>query len=183
MRRCCLLFLTLAISGQPLSPWLIPYPGAEGVTRTSLVDRNEVTYTTDRKPDEVVSHYQRLITAAGLPFVPGFDGLGTSIRAAAAECDLLVNVREQGTGTLVRASCASKSTSSTASAIPVGVIAPPKSRPLTMEERRRQGEEETRRVLAEAEAKHKKRIDDMKVYDQPVDARSRKKDAALPREK
>jgi hypothetical protein len=161
MRRFYL-FLTLAIANAQQPPsWLIPYPGAENVTHTSLEGRTEVAYTTDRKPDEVVSHYRGLITGAHLPFVPSFDGIGTSIRVAAAECDLLINVREQGAGTAARVSCATKSTNSAISVKTVEVPA-------------RQGDEYTRRVLAEAESKHKKRIEAMKTYDQPVDARARK---------
>jgi hypothetical protein len=164
MRRLfVLLTLPIASAQQPPS-WLIPYPGAQNVTHTSLEGRTEVTYTTDQKPDEVVSHYRGLITSARLPFVASFNGIGTSIRLAVAQCDLLINVREQAAGTAARVSCATKSTNSAISVKTVEVPA-------------QQGDEYTRRILAEAEAKHKKRIDAMKTYDQPVDARVRKKRA------
>jgi hypothetical protein len=185
MRRLYLMFFTLAMaSGQQppttLPSWLIPQPGANVVTHTALAGRIEVVYNTDGLPEAAVGHYQRLIVGAGLPFVPSFDGVGTSIRVAAAECDLLITIRERETGTLTRVSCAIKSTNSANSLNAVEVMTtkstgPANSRTRTMEERIRQGEEETRRVLAQADAKHKKHIDGMKTYDQPVDGRARKK--------
>ncbi len=164
MRRLDVLFLILPA-------WLMPYRGAQVVAHTELASRSEVSYISDAKPVEVLSYYQHLIAGAGLPFLPAFDGIGTSIRVAATECDLLIKIREQETGTLTQVSCATKSAGP-----PKAVeVIPSSSRPRTMEERIREGEEKTRRVLAEAQAKHKKGIDGMKAYDEPVDARARKK--------
>ena len=193
MLRLHVMLLTLAMARgqQPpttLPSWLTPQPGATVVTHTALADRIEVVYTTDELPGAVVSHYQRLIVGAGLPFLPTFDGLGTSIRVAAAECDLLINVRERETGALTRISCATKATNPAPSPSGVDVMTtkstgPAKSRTPTIAERMRQGEEHTRRVLAEAQAQHKRGIQKMAIYDQPVNARSRKKDAPPPPEK
>jgi hypothetical protein len=189
MRRLNIALVMLAVNAagqQPpaaLPSWLVPYSGAKAESPTALATRIEVAYATDAKPGLVLAHYQHLLEGAGLPFLPSFDGVGTSIRAAAAECDLLIKIREQGAGTLANVSCAAKSTSGTSSPSEVKLItsnstSPANNRSRLMEERIREGEEHTRRVLAEAEARHKRGIRDMEIYDQPVNGRSRKKDAS-----
>jgi len=193
MRRLGLVIVTLPIAAGQQPPtafpsWLIPYAGAKAETQNALVNRIEVTYTTDAKPDLVVAHYQHLLEAAGSQFLPSFDGIGTSMRAASAECDLLIKVREQGAGTLTSVSCAAKPAGKPSSPDEVKVItnhtpSPTKSPWRLMEERIREGEEHTRRVLAEAQARHKQGIRKMEVYDQPVDGRARKKDAPSRRER
>lgn len=190
MRRLRLVFVTLAIAAgqQPpaaLPSWLIPYAGAKEEAQTALANRIEDVYTTDAKPDLVMAHYRHLLEAAGLPFLPSFDGIGTSMRAASAECDLLIKVREQGAGTLTTVSCAAKPAGKPSSPDEVKVTTshtttPTKSPWRLMEERIRQGEEYTRQVLAEAEARHKQGIKKMEVYDQPVNGRARKKDTPRP---
>src|SRR2546425_2988628 len=98
--------------------WLAYYPGAKAETRT-LVARVESTYTTPATPDEVIDHYRKVFEGANLRFLPNFDRTGTAIRGAAAECDLLIVIRKQIAGTLVRVSCAAKSRSSaTSQALP-----------------------------------------------------------------
>jgi len=82
--------------------WLTPYPGAE----TKAEKAAEITYSVPAKPEEVIAHYGKLLRAASLPFLPNFDGIGTSIRAAAPECDLLIKIRESDNGTLTRIQCA-----------------------------------------------------------------------------
>ncbi len=57
----------------------------------------------------MIAHYRQLFEAAGVRFTSNFDGSGTSIRGAAAECDLLIKIREEGEGTSARVSCATKS--------------------------------------------------------------------------
>jgi hypothetical protein len=107
-----LAFISTAAGQQaPLAmpSWLIPYPGANAATLASSASLVEAGYTASAKPDEVVAHYRRLFDAAGLRFNSNFDGSGTSIRAAAAECDLLIKIREEGEGTSARVSCATKS--------------------------------------------------------------------------
>ena len=56
----------------------------------------------------VIEQYRRLWGTAGLPFAANFNSVGTSIRAALAECDLLVQIREEGAGSHVRVSCAAR---------------------------------------------------------------------------
>jgi hypothetical protein len=190
MSRLYLVFLTLAMaSGQQaptsLPSWLTPYPDAKPETQTALATRIEVSYITAAKPDQVIAHYQHLLEGASLPFLPSFDGMGTSIRAATADCDLLIKIQAQEEGSLVRISCAVK-TSPTTSLPPVMAVtsmSPANKGARTVEERKRQGEEHTRQVMADAQAKHKEGIQKMAIYDQPVNGRSRKKDAPTPPEK
>jgi hypothetical protein len=107
-----LAFISTAAGQQAslvMPSWLTPYPGANATTLASSASLVEISYTTSAKPDEVVAHYRRLIETAGLRFTSNFDGSGTSIRGAAAECDLLIKVREEGEGTSARVSCATKS--------------------------------------------------------------------------
>jgi hypothetical protein len=89
---------------------------------------------------------------------------------------LLIKVREQTAATRATVSCAVKTASSLTG---VEVM---NGRRNPIEERIRQGEEHTRRVLAEAEARHKQGVQKMEVYDQPVNGRARKKDAPPRRE-
>ena len=91
--------LTPAFSQETLSfpPWLKSYPGPTPIVRSSgtLV---ESSYTTAAQPEEIIQHYRTLFEAAGLPFQPNADGLGTSIRAEARECDLLIQIRSRADG-------------------------------------------------------------------------------------
>ncbi len=110
-----LAFTSIAIAAiaqsAPLAmpPWLTPYPGTTVATLASSPSLVETSYSTSAKPDEVIAHYRRLFEAAGVRFNSNFDGSGTSIRAAAAECDLLIKVREESAGAIARVSCAAKS--------------------------------------------------------------------------
>lgn len=92
-----------------LPSWLTPYPGANAATQASFASLVETIYSTFAKPGDVVAHHRQLLEAAGLKFNSNFDGAGTSIRGAAAECDLLIKIREEGAGTVVRVSCAATS--------------------------------------------------------------------------
>src|SRR5579862_6786273 len=76
-----------------LPPWLIPYPGASEVT-TASSRLLESSYTAAAKPEDVSEHFAKLFATNGLTFVSNFDGFGTSIRASAPECDLLIKIRE-----------------------------------------------------------------------------------------
>jgi len=98
--------------------WLQPYPGATVQTTTakSLV---ESSYTAAAKPEAVIDHYRKLFEAENLPFVPNFDGMGTVVRAAAAECDLMVSIRAANPGSSVRVDCSGgPAPSTTWSAVP-----------------------------------------------------------------
>lgn len=107
-----LAFISTAAGQQaPLAmpSWLTPYPGANAATQVSSPSLVETGYTISAKPEAVIAHYRQLLEAAGLRFNSNFDGAGTSIRGAAAECDLLIKIREDGAGTMARVSCAAKS--------------------------------------------------------------------------
>jgi hypothetical protein len=108
--------LTPAFSQQvsTLPPWLESYVGATAtvVSSDSIV---ESSYTTSSQPADIVKHYSTLLEAAGLPFQPNSDGIGTSIRAAAHECDLLIQIRSTPEGSFVKVSCSAKTQSSSTS--------------------------------------------------------------------
>src|SRR6185437_585333 len=57
---------------------------------------------------------------------PNPDGIGTSIRSAAPECDLLIQIRTRSEGTFVDVNCAAKST---APAAPVQVTVAGRTQP------------------------------------------------------
>jgi hypothetical protein len=109
-------FVLVAVGQSPPSmpSWLVSYPGATPNSRAmgALV---ESTYTTAAKTAQVMDHYRKLFEDAGLRFQPRADGMGTSIRGDAAECDLLILIREQGAGSFVDVNCSAKSQVSPAS--------------------------------------------------------------------
>src|ERR1700733_4637102 len=110
-RRLVYLFFALAPAfSQPVSSlptWLETYPGPIPAVRSSdsLV---ESSYTIAAQPADIVQHYRKLFEAAGLPFVPNPDGIGTSIRASAPECDLLILIRTRQEGSFVDVNCSAK---------------------------------------------------------------------------
>ena len=93
--------------------WLAHYPGVTPKMQEGG-GNIEVTYTTAAAPALVVEHYGKLFDAAGLPFQPNPDGIGTAIRGSAQECDLLILIRQQGSGTAVEVNCASKAVTTVA---------------------------------------------------------------------
>ena len=115
-----LLLVPIPLFCQPaMPPWLVPYPGATVETNASST-LMEVAYTTLATPDAVSEHYRKLFEAANLPFEPNPDGMGTTVRGAPAECDLLIAIHGQKEGTSVSVSCASKSLpSSSSAALPI----------------------------------------------------------------
>ena len=143
-----------ALGQQTLSmpDWLASYPGATAQTRSSA-NLLESIYSTTARPDDVIGHYRRLFETAGLAFRPNFDGAGTAIRGSAAECDLLLAIREQNGGTLVRVSCAARH--------PVAAVGlAPANRPATssIEDRMAQMRENERKTLEEAQAEARRLI-------------------------
>ncbi len=94
-----------------LPSWLQPYPGASADLRPtpSMI---ESSYTSAAQPAEVVEHYRNLFGTAGLPFRPNPDGLGTTIRGEAPECDLLIQIRSRADGALVHVYCSAKAAAS-----------------------------------------------------------------------
>jgi hypothetical protein len=104
-----ILWLTPAFS-QPASSlpaWLESYPGALPAVHSSdlLI---ESSYTIAAPSADILQHYRKLFEAAGLPFQPNPDGIGTSIRASAPECDLLILIRTRQEGTFVDVNCSAK---------------------------------------------------------------------------
>ena len=83
------------------------YPGATPNSRV-MGGLLESTYTTAARPAQVLEHYRGLFEAAGLRFQPNRDGIGTVIRGDAAECELLILIRERPPGTFVDVNCAAK---------------------------------------------------------------------------
>jgi hypothetical protein len=118
----CLLFARVLFCQPAMPPWLITYPGASPQTKTLPV-LVEDTYSTDAAAERVTEHYRNLFEAQGLAFHPNSDGIGTVLRAPAAECNLLISIRPRESGTFVRVSCASKAVSSASadSSAPVSV--------------------------------------------------------------
>jgi hypothetical protein len=153
---------SLAQTAISLPAWLAAYPGANARTQTTpgLV---ESAYVTSAKPEEVVAHYRKLFETAGLFFQPGFDGMGTVVRGAAPEGDLLILIRQQGKGTSVRVDLTAKSPGFAATPAPAPVTAR-----TSFEERVAQQQEDTRKVLEQADEGHRKRIQDMEKYDAPM---------------
>ena len=88
--------------------WLKAYPGAKVQVRAERPAFVDTTYATEAAPEPVVKHYEQLFQAAGQPFHPNFDGLGTTIRLAADRCDLLLVIHPAASGSQVRTSCSAK---------------------------------------------------------------------------
>ncbi len=99
-----------SVAGPQLSmpPWLTNFPGATAETHATpgLVESN---YETSAPAAEVIHHYRSVFADKKLPFHPNADGIGVTIRGAAPECDLLIQIRASETGTAVQVDCAAKS--------------------------------------------------------------------------
>jgi hypothetical protein len=103
-------FVLPPVFSQPASTipiWLESYPGAKPGVRSLT----ESSYTTAAQPDDIVEHYRKLFQAAGVSFQPNPDGVGTSIRADAHECELLIQIRTRAEGSFVDVNCSVKSES------------------------------------------------------------------------
>jgi len=90
-----------------LPPWLVSYPG----TNPKVYSRDnfaQTSYVVDAEPAEVVDHYRQLFAAQGLAFQPNPDGMGTTIRVAAKECDLFIQIRKREEGTFTKVTCSGK---------------------------------------------------------------------------
>jgi hypothetical protein len=149
-----------AALGQPtvsMPTWMASYPGTTPDTRTqpSLI---ESSYPTKARPAAVVEHYGKLFEAAGVPFTPTFDGMGTVVRASVPECDLMIKIREQDGGAFVRVSCAVKTPTmvAVAASSPAGPTRPP-----------------ARDTVRDADEAARNRLLEMRKYDEPVAARPR----------
>src|ERR1700759_2090943 len=103
-----------------LPSWLENYPGATAEIHSSesLI---ESRYSAADSADKIVEHYRKLFEAAGVAFQPNFDGMGTSIRAAVPECNLLIQIRSRDEGSAVTVNCAANTTSAAVAGSPNGV--------------------------------------------------------------
>lgn len=90
-----------------LPPWLTSYPGTNPKVYSSD-SFAQTTYVVDAEPAEVVDHYRQLFVAQGLAFQPNPDGLGTTIRVAAKECDLFIQIRRRNERTFTKVTCSGK---------------------------------------------------------------------------
>ena len=90
-----------------LPTWLVSYPGTNPTVHSndSLA---QMSYIVDAEPAEVVAHYRKLFEAQCLAFQPNPDGIGTTIRAAAKECDLFIQIRRREEGTFTKVTCTAK---------------------------------------------------------------------------
>jgi hypothetical protein len=102
--------LALVLAQISIPGWLAPFPDTTPQTKT-FPAYTDTSYTTPAAPAAVIEHYRKLFETAGLPFVANSDGLGTNVRASAPECDLLLSIRPQSTGSSVKLNCASKTPS------------------------------------------------------------------------
>lgn len=151
---------TILAAGMP--EWLKDYPGAKAETSQSagLVTS---TYTVEAAPPAVIEHYRSVWGAVNLPFSANFNGTGTSIRAAATECDVLVQVVENGEGSHVRVSCAARNQApGPESGWEVA------ARPSVPVQRRIERDPRTAAMLAQAQADHQARVARMEDFDRPV---------------
>jgi hypothetical protein len=142
----------------------------------------ESTYETPAQPQEVIAHYRKLFDAQGLVFQPNFDGIGTAIRGEMPQYSLLLLVRSQGTGSWVQISGAARKSPDTQAPAPrIETVPsrPPRPAIMPVEERKAEQDEHTRRVLAQAEEKHREQIRGMEKYDQPVYPRPKRPAPAL----
>jgi hypothetical protein len=139
--------IALVVWGQAsaVPPWLVSYPGADARTQ-SMPGLVESTYETAAGASEVIAHYRRLFEGAGFEFHANFDGVGTSVRAAAAEGDVLILIRAQGKGTAVRVDIAAKA---------APVAAPPPAPVVPA-------------VRARVEKSGREHVQNMEKYDQPM---------------
>jgi hypothetical protein len=165
-----LLTASLTAWAQPSMPsWLVPFPGAAVSPGTVSPGLTEVTYTAEVTPEDILRHYHGLFTAANLPFNPNFDGLGNTVRAAAPECDLLIKIREQSSGTSVKISCAAKS-AAPARGSDIAVTNPHVPRALkTAEEIRQENEELARKIQEKRDAAPRAAAAMMSKFDRPVE--------------
>ena len=137
--------------------WLANYPGVNAETK-NFAPMAQSTYTTPAKPGAVSDHYRKLFEAQNLPFQPGFDGAGTVIRAAGADYDLLITIRAQDAGTLVRVSCAAKTPEyvAVAGSDPAPALSRAKPAPVSREAHNR--------IVADALERHKKWMEERATH-------------------
>src|SRR5262245_31303111 len=83
--------------------WLASYPGVTAENHV-LPGLAQSMYKTPANLPAVVEYYRGLFEAQRLPFLPNPDGIGTVIRTATADSDLLITIHPQGNATFVEVS-------------------------------------------------------------------------------
>ncbi len=154
--------------GVSLPGWLAPYPGS---TATNAISGNVIqsSYTAAAKPDDVSAHYSKLFAARGINPITNFDGIGTSLRAQAPECDLLIQIREASAGTAVKVSCSPKEAIARPGAASVSSTAASRTGHLKSAEEIRQFNEDRRREIeAKRATMERQSTAMMQQYDKPV---------------
>jgi hypothetical protein len=164
-----------------LPSWLVPFPGAVPSPVKASAGLAETSYIATAQPEEILAHYRALFAAANLRFNPNFDGLGTTVRAAAPECDLLLKIRDQSSGTSVKISCAAKTASLAGAPISgsetgsAGARVPPAFPHRSFEEIRQEQEERGREMRAKFDADARAGVASVSQYDRPVRPGEQKK--------
>jgi len=167
IKLCVLLVAFVASAGAQtkgsLPAWLSPFPGAH--VESSKV--TETNYTVAATPDEVIAHYRKLLVSQALPFIPNFDGIGTSVRAAAAECDLLLKIRESDGETSIRVSCIPRIAGSTSSlyGTDVGIVNPAPAPP--PDDKATTADPESKKIAPDADPKTAPDADPKKTAPEP----------------
>ena len=158
--------------------WLASYPGvtAENSAFPGLV---QSSYKTPADLSAVVEHYRGLFATQNLPFLPNPDGIGTVIRAATADSDLLITIHPQGNTTFVEVSSAAKSKSSSGDTALPQVIAPATRAPSRISTQRSATQRTSpsripppSKMLTEAESvqRHKQLVEEMGIHKTYTDA-------------
>lgn len=156
--------------------WLAPFPDAKVEGPVVHANRVEASYVSAAATGEIVSHYRELFAAQGIPFVLNPDGLGVTIRGR-KECSLLIAIRESKGQTLTRITCTalpSQDRDTDKPAPQVEAKAPAPS-PRWSRDPAKNMDPRTRQAIEESEARHRKRVQDMSVYDQPVYPKRKKR--------
>lgn len=164
--------------------WLAPFPGATANTQASngLI---ESSYSAAAKPAEIVAHYQKELSAAGLQSQVNDDGFGISMKASAPECDLLIRVREREDKSLVSVNCSEKSSATTAQStyLPAGG-GPSGTANRSSPKNQADWKANQQQIAAEFQAKREQFIANMKAnakkFDQPVYPTDQSKIAPIP---
>ncbi|MDX2268899.1 MAG: hypothetical protein NW208_12385 [Bryobacter sp.] len=88
--------------------WLVP-PAGVNPQRQQMEGLSTLTYLVTGKPEAAVEHFRPIFAERKLPFQPGADGIGVTVRAAAPECDLLMQFHPTGgEATRVTVHCAER---------------------------------------------------------------------------
>jgi len=161
MRRLllCLIAPAAFAASLALPDWLAPYPGSSARSQT-FAGLIESSYTVTAKPADIVAHYQKEFDTAQVRALISGDGQGIVMRGSAAECDLLIRIRQQASETSVSVSCSEKSSPAAQE-----TYLPTPSAPRSLPPRSAPDREQ---ALAQMRARREEHMANMKKFDQPV---------------